>query len=69
MFDRSRVATLLSVTDNRSRSLAHMQDLDLIQFFSDLLTYAFYKPNNLVPHGLCKMLGFHVITACEMLNR
>jgi len=44
-----------------------MDDLDLIHFFSDWLTYAVDNEKDLAPQNLWKMLGFYVITRCKIL--
>jgi len=45
-----------------------MQDLDLIQFFSDWLTYVVDYAKALVPQHLWKMLAFYVITRQERIQ-
>ena len=51
----------------RSAKLAHRQHLDIVQIFSDWLTYSVDNAKSLVPQSLWKMFGFYVITRYKML--
>ena len=62
-FNWSRVGTLLQDTDSRSRSLVPPEDMDLVQFLSDWLTYAIDNARG--PQRVWKNLDFMSLNAMK----